>query len=141
MPVFGATSKARLATCDPILQEVLNTAIKRMDFSVLSGYRGEAEQNLYFETGVSKKKYPNSKHNATLEGTDKPNSEGVDVAPYPIDWENRERFVMLAYLIIGIAWALGYEVFWGGDWDNDDDLHDQTFMDLGHLELRLSAQQ
>ena len=62
-------------------------------------------------------------------------SEAVDIAPYPINWKDTEKFYYVAGIVMGVAGMLGIELRWGGDWDRDDDLHDQTFMDLGHFEL------
>jgi peptidoglycan L-alanyl-D-glutamate endopeptidase CwlK len=70
-----------------------------------------------------------SKHNS------KP-SLAVDIAPYPIDWADDERFYFLAGIIKAASHQVGVKVRWGGDWDSDDDFHDQTFMDLGHFEIR-----
>ena len=65
----------------------------------------------------------------------------VDIAPYPIDWEDTKRFALLAGIVIGIDSQLKqnklitYDIRWGGDWDGDNDLNDQKFNDLGHFEL------
>ena len=71
---FGSASQARLETCHPDIQEILNEAIKIVDFSVLEGTRSEEKQNDLFHKGMSKVKYPNSKHNHRP-------SLAVDVAP------------------------------------------------------------
>ena len=43
---------------------------------------------------------------------------------------------MLAHHIMATAKRLGYNnMRWGGDWDKDFDLDDQTFNDLCHFEL------
>lgn len=125
---FGKTSQARLDTCHPKLQEILNEAIKYTDFSVTCGYRSEADQQKAFESGDSKLKYPKSKHNT------KP-SMAVDVAPWPIDWDNIPRFAILAGIIKGIAMAKGIDVRLGCDWAGDGDITNQKFMDWPHIEL------
>lgn len=65
-------------------------------------------------------------------------SRGVDLAPYPIDWNNHEktraRFYVLAGVIKAVAFFLRVPIRWGGDWDGDMDFHDQDFDDLGHFE-------
>jgi peptidoglycan L-alanyl-D-glutamate endopeptidase CwlK len=128
MPTFSNKSKARLKLCHGGIITVMNKAIEIVDFSILSTYRGEAEQTKLYVGGLSKLQYPHSKHNWMP-------SHGIDVAPYPIDFENRERFVYLAGIILGIASQEIVNLRWGGDWDMDNDLHDQTFMDLGHFEV------
>ena len=56
--------------------------------------------------------------------------------PYhPIDWNDRERFTYMGGMIRGIALKLGYPIRWGGDWDSDGDLKDNSFDDLVHIEL------
>ncbi len=59
----------------------------------------------------------------------------VDIAPYPIDWKDHKRFYYLAGIVKGVASQMGIKVRWGGDWDSDNDLNDQSFMDLGHFEI------
>lgn len=85
MPKFSKISKERLATCHPDIQAVCNELIKQYDFSVLEGRRGEQAQNAAYRNGTSQVKYPHSAHNKTP-------SLAVDIAPYPIDWDNISRF-------------------------------------------------
>jgi peptidoglycan L-alanyl-D-glutamate endopeptidase CwlK len=59
----------------------------------------------------------------------------VDLAPYPIDWKNTKRFYHFAGIVLGVATEMGIRIRWGGDWDMDDDLDDQSFMDLVHFEI------
>ena len=125
---FGSASRARLETCHPRIQEILEEAIQIVDFSVLCGTRSEEEQDDLFHKGMSKVQYPNSKHN------NRP-SLAVDVAPYPIDWNNTERFTHLMGIIRGIAHEKGYVIRCGIDWDMDGDITDHNFMDYPHFEL------
>jgi peptidoglycan L-alanyl-D-glutamate endopeptidase CwlK len=63
----------------------------------------------------------------------------VDIAPYPIDWDNKKRYYYFAGVMMTIAreeLPEGYYLRWGGNWDGDEDLDDQSFMDLVHFELR-----
>jgi len=136
MPEFGKKSQAVLDTVDPRLQEVLERIIPHYDFSVLSGFRDKVEQDEIFRQGRSKKQWPNSKHNKNADGKTQLFSVAVDLAPYPIDWDDEPSFLYLAGMVMQQAADLGYEVRWGGDWDQDDEiLSDQTFQDLGHFEL------
>lgn len=107
----------------------MNLAIHIMDFSVLSGKRGEIEQNALYDDGKTKLKYPNSYHN------NEPFSNAVDIAPYPIDWNDAERFILLAGIVIGISELFGHKVTWGGDWDRDFEVKDNNFDDLGHFQI------
>lgn len=128
MASFGKQSKRILKNLHPKLQDVLLQTIHFYDFKIISGVRGEVEQNQLYRSGLSKKQYPNSKHN-----TDP--AIAVDIAPYPVDWDDTERFYFLAGIVRAASHQMGITLRWGGDWDSDDDLHDQTFMDLGHFEL------
>ena len=128
MPSFSKRSKERLATCDERLQRVMNEVIKHYDCTILEGTRSKETQDEYYRTGRSKLQYPNSKHNSLP-------SKAVDVAPYPIDWKDIERFRAFGNRVIGIGIALGIKLRWGGDWDNDLSFKDQTFNDLPHIEL------
>ena len=60
----------------------------------------------------------------------------VDVAPYPIDWDDTDRFYHFAGYVFGIAESMGIHLRWGGDWDSDFTFTDQSFHDLPHFELR-----
>lgn len=127
MAKFSQKSKSRLAECHPDLQRVLNEVVKGFDCTILTGRRGQADQNEMFATGRSKVRYPNSKHNANP-------SNAVDVAPYPIDWTDRERFHYFAGYVMGVASNMGVRLRWGGDWDSDREVRDNSFDDLVHFE-------
>ena len=129
---FGRTSRSRLATVHPDLQRVLQRAMdwQLMDFTIVCGHRDERAQNEAYNARPqkSKKKWPESKHNSLP-------SIAVDVAPWPIDWDDSLAFARL-YGIIEAAGAVeGVELRWGGDWDRDTKSNDQSFMDIGHFEL------
>jgi len=74
------------------------------------------EQNKAFNEGKSQLKFPLSKHN-------KYPSLAVDVAPYPIDWENIERFKDFVAYVKGVAKGLGIEVKSGSDFSFKDYPH------------------
>ena len=46
MPRYSETSAARLAECDQRLQRVFNYVIERVDCTIITGHRGEQEQQL-----------------------------------------------------------------------------------------------
>jgi len=131
MAKFSRRSKEILLTCEENLQVIMYDVIVITDITIISGLRGEGEQNSLHRRGLSKLPFPNSRHNAIPPAL----SEAVDIAPYPINWKDTEKFYYVAGIVMGVAGMLGIELRWGGDWDRDDDLHDQTFMDLGHFEL------
>ena len=128
-PSFGERSRHALSTCDPILIKLAQEAIEvGMDFAVLEGQRGQTRQEEMFHRGLSKVRWPLSRHNREP-------SEAFDIAPWPIDWKDTQRFYHLAGIVRAVAHEHGVEVRWGGDWDCDFDLRDQSFMDLAHFEL------
>jgi|TARA_R110001599_G_scaffold320632_1_gene530972 hypothetical protein len=129
MPRFGKTSKERLGTCEKDIQLLFNEVVKGFDCTIVCGHRGEKAQNEAYERGNSQVKFPKGRHNSSP-------SFAVDVAPYPIDWDDRERFTYFAGYVKGIASQMGLNVIWGGDWDNDTDLADNGFDDLVHFELK-----
>ena len=128
MPKYGSASKNRLVTSDMRLQEVFNEVIKHFDCTIVTGYRSEIEQTVNYDAGRSKVQYPNRKHNSVP-------SRAVDAAPYPIDWNDRERFTLFAGYVLGIASSRGIKLRWGGDWDKDTQVNDNSFDDLLHFEL------
>ena len=78
---FGRRSRERLKGVDSRLINVLNELIKMMDVTIIEGLRSAERQKELLAKGATKVKY--SKH---MEG------KAVDLAPYPIDWENRDGF-------------------------------------------------
>lgn len=117
---FSYLSAQRLEECEPALQSVCNAAIQVVDFSVLCGYRTKEEQNAAYAAGTSKLQFPSSKHNSRP-------SMAVDIAPYPIDWDDLERFHHLAGVMDTWAKILGIPLIWGGRWT--------TLKDYLHWEL------
>ena len=134
MSRFGTSSTQRLCECEPDLQHIFRFVVERFDCSVLCGHRSEAAQNAVFESGKSRVQWPDSKHNSYP-------SKAIDVAPWPIDWRNLERFRQFGFYVKGVADAMHdrgdieHRIRWGGDWDGDYDITDQHFNDLVHFEL------
>ena len=128
MASFSDRSQANLATCDERLQEIFEQVVQHFDCTVLEGHRGEARQNQMISEGKSQLDWPNSNHNTSP-------SSAVDVAPYPIDWSNRDRFTSFAGYVMGTAQSLSYPLRWGGDWDADTKTNDNRFDDLVHFEI------
>jgi peptidoglycan L-alanyl-D-glutamate endopeptidase CwlK len=125
---FGERSRRNLATCHEELQRLFNEVIKHFDCSVICGHRGQEEQDEAYHRGHSKLKFPDSKHN-------KMPSLAADVVPYPINWDDLDRFYMFVGIVRGIAAMMDIPIRCGADWDGDMDLKDQNFHDLPHFEL------
>jgi len=131
MPNFGKASKAKLATCHPDIQRLLNEAIKHVDFSVTCGHRAKEEQDTAFNNGNSTVAWPNSKHNSFP-------SKAADVAPYVngIKWDDLEGFTLLAGIIKGISVMMEIDVRLGIDWDGDLFVKEHSFLDRPHVEIK-----
>jgi len=123
---LGAASKAKLGQANPKLQLLYNTADswmsrrKLLDLTILCTHRGEAEQRQAKRDGHSTLDWPNSKHN-TLP------SNAVDSALYPVDWNDRESFFLMAGYLLAVADFLKIDINVGALW--------RRFPDLPHVEL------
>jgi peptidoglycan L-alanyl-D-glutamate endopeptidase CwlK len=111
-----------------LLQKLFNEVIKDFDCVVLEGRRGKADQEKALRGGFSNAHFGDSAHNYTP-------AIALDVCPYPVNWENRKAFIALSKVVLAKAKALGVPIRWGGDWDGDGNMKDQTLMDLPHYEL------
>lgn len=131
---YSQISEERSSGCHVDLQNIFREVLKIYDHSILCGFRDKDSQEKAFNERKTKVHYPFSKHN-------KKPSLAIDVAPYPIDWDNIKRFYHFAGFVEGIARRLLKEglilhkLRWGGDWDGDHDFSDQNFNDLVHFEL------
>ena len=126
MPNFSKSSADRLSTCDSRLQQVCNDAIEILDFTVLCGNRSKVDQDLAVAQGKSRTPYPTSKHN-TLP------SRAVDIAPYPIDWNDIERFKALNEVMQSCAEKRGIKLNWGGNFTK---LKDYDHWELSDEEIK-----
>ena len=138
MPTLSANSLAKLDTChSDIITVIKKSIVNGPDFTVLCGERSAAEQYELYQQGRTKpgKIVTNidgvnnkSMHNHTP-------SLAIDIAPYPIDWADEDRFIYLGGYILGVADTLGIKFRWGGDWKQNGQTSDERFLDLPHFEL------
>jgi peptidoglycan LD-endopeptidase CwlK len=126
--MLTTASLNKLNSCDPQIQSLVTQVASRFPCTVLVGHRNEKDQNAAVAAGRSKTPWPKSQHNSTP-------SRAVDLAPTPLDWQDRERFTLFAGFVLGTAAAAGISLRWGGDWDNDREVKDNSFDDLVHFEL------
>ena len=129
MPSFGDKSRRNLALIHEDLVTLAEEVVKHFDCSVIGGHRGRSEQNKLFEDGKSKLKYPKSKHNELP-------SEAIDLIPWPVDWSDKERFILFAGFVKGVASQMGIKIRCGIDFNNDNLIND-SFFDAPHFELVL----
>lgn len=150
MPYYSERSKRRLHTCHSDLQTLMYQVIKNIDVTILEGLRGKEKQNRLHEQGLTQLRWPNSKHNREVlpkvprhyeRISEDERSLAVDVAPYPIDWNDFKRFRDVGFYILGTADALysegklGHQVRWGADWNQNYSIEDESFIDAVHFEL------
>lgn len=149
MPTFSTRSLTFLATCHLDLVRLAEAVCATYDCAVTEGYRDADAQHAAFADGRSKLPPGKSKHNV------KP-SRAIHLLPTTIRWQGvltseakmrRQQLpdardlkeVMELYYFAGFvmktAESLGIALRWGGDWDRDRELSDQTFDDLCHFEL------
>lgn len=147
MPNFGARSRENLKNVEPALVALCEAAVAGFDCSVLYGHRTPEEQFELFKRGRRLESgvwvVVNRLEVVTnLDGVKEKSmhnffpARAVDVAPYPINWRDTDRFYYFAGYVKRIAEEMGIPIRWGGDWDGDTELHDQKLYDLPHFELR-----
>lgn len=141
MPAFSKKSRAMLEQVHPDLQKVMEEAIKIIDFSITEGARTKEKQLEYYKAGKSKTL--NSKHLPKYCAEYGRNySMAIDLCPYPCDWNDRERFCLLAGIVLGITKILldqgkiKHRIRWGGDWSENNITKDEKFSDMPHFELK-----
>lgn len=129
MPRFSRRSLDHLETCHKDIQLVCKALIEIIDFSVVEGHRGAELQNKYFEEGKSKLPFPLSAHNIYP-------SQAVHLLPHPFPgWSRHKDLIYFGGLVVGYALRLGVTLRFGGDWDGDRRVEDETFLDLTHFEM------
>lgn len=137
---FSQTSLDRLATCHSDLKIIMMEAISvsNIDFGIAEGYRTIERQKDLFDKGLSKIDGVNKKgkHNYNP-------SLAVDIYPWvngAAKWDN-EHLSYLAGLIHGVSEMLynkntiTHHIRWGGNFDMDGEILEQTFNDRPHFEL------
>jgi len=118
-----------LSECDEPLQRIAYVAITGYGFTVICGHRGEQEQNTAYENGFSTKKFPDSKHNSIP-------SRAMDIIPDAGGWNaGREQFILMIGIIKGVALSLGIPIRCGIDFNMDNNLQNDNFIDSAHVEL------
>lgn len=132
---LSEVEKQRVETCLPDIQLVVNKIIEKWNVAVMFGHRGKEDQDKAFAAGNTKLKWPNSPHNTNP-------SKAIDMCPVEvvnkrevIDWKDTARMHLFAGYVLATAESLGVKLRWGGDWDQDTEVKDNSFDDLVHFEL------
>lgn len=115
---LGTRSLQNLSGVHPDLVAVVKLAITitEQDFTVIEGIRNINRQRELFKAGKSTTM--NSRH---ITG------HAVDMVPWPVDWDDLERFEVMADAMKQAAEELDIPIVWGGDW--------KSFYDAPHFEL------
>lgn len=137
MYYYSDKSLEKLMSVHPDLQILFNEVIKYFDNTIICGTRNKEEQEKAFNEGYSKKHFPNSLHNSLP-------SLGIDVQPYPFvgtEKQKRDQLISLGFYTKGIAKMLKeigrmqFDIRWGGDWNNNNNITDEKWEDLYHFEI------
>jgi peptidoglycan L-alanyl-D-glutamate endopeptidase CwlK len=122
---MNKTSLAKLSTCHSDIIRLAEAVDKVFPVQCICGYRNESEQNKAFQSGYSKLKYPNSKHNKkpSLAGDFVPDP---DNNPATLDWNDIEAFELMCLTFEQKADELGIKIRLGRDF---------KFKDYPHCEL------
>ena len=115
---LGTRSLQNLSGVHPDLVAVVKRAIQitEQDFTVIEGVRNIDRQRQLLKAGKSTTL--NSRH---LTG------HAVDMVPWPVDWNDLERFEVMSEAMKQAADELDIPIVWGGDW--------KSFYDGPHFEL------
>jgi peptidoglycan L-alanyl-D-glutamate endopeptidase CwlK len=152
MAKYGHDSLLKLGQAHPDLITVFTEVIYYFDNTILYSTRTPEEQFELFKQGraliggawgiVDKKKVVTYKDGTTNKSNHNYTpSRAVDVAPYPIEWTDERRMTYFAGWVKAMAAKLKQEgkithdIIWGGDWNNNTQVKDETFMDLVHFEI------
>ena len=130
---LGKTSLARLQGVDETLVNVVKRAIEisEVDFTVIEGVRTlERQRELYAQGRTAPGKIVTwimkSKH---IEG------KAVDLVPYPLDWNDIEKFNKIKDAMFQAAKELDVNLRWGADWDSDGNYRENGEYDSPHFEI------
>ena len=115
---LGKRSLQSLSGVHPDMVAVVKRAIEitEQDFTVIEGIRNINRQRELYKAGKSTTM--NSRH---ITG------HAVDMVPWPVDWNDLERFEVMSEAMKTAAEELDIPIVWGGDW--------KSFYDAPHFEL------
>lgn len=134
---WSRSSLYKLQSCHSDLVLIADRVLQIHDASVICGYRNKIEQNKALKDGFSKVEFPDSLHNVYP-------SAAIDIGPYVAgknvlyDPDHCRYFAGIFMATANFLYEtdqVSHRIRWGGDWDGDNDQHDQSFNDLVHFEL------
>lgn len=129
---MNKTSLNKLKTCDTRLALLAHEVDKVFPIQIICGERNEKDQEHAFNNGMSKLRFPNSKHNINhAKGRFK--SHALDAVPDPdlnpatLDWGDIKSFELMCLAFEQKADELGIKIRLGRDF---------SFKDMPHVELK-----
>ena len=128
-----------LKNVHPNLVKVVKRALELspVDFTVIEGVRTQARQDELWAQGRTKPGpvvtwIPTvGSHGIHNDGF----GHAVDIAPFPIDWNDLSRFDQVAEAMFAAAKEYGIRLRWGADWDQDGNYRERGESDSPHFEL------
>lgn len=136
---LGTRSLERLQGVHPDMVKVVKraAALSSQDFTVLEGVRTPARQKELYAQGRTK---PGNVVTWTMTSNHFINKKtgfghAVDLAPWPIDWNDIKKFDAIAKVMFQAAKDLGIRIRWGADWDQDGKPRERGESDSPHFEL------
>ena len=146
MAQFSEASLKKLREVHIDLQTIFLFTVKYFDCSIIYGLRTTEEQQELYAQGRTKPGYIVTYKDGIHKKSKHQDGLAVDVIVYHkehphIRWKDERGMYHFAGIVLAFAKILreqgkiNSEIRWGGNWDMDDDLYDQTFMDLVHFEI------
>lgn len=119
-------NKLNMSEVHPDIKRLMVEAIKDspLDFTILETVREMRRQKELLKLGTTKTLKSRHIPECNKSGL----CEAVDVAPFPIDWQDKERFRALAAHILKKANQLEISIEWGGNW--------KSLVDMPHFQLK-----
>ena len=132
MAYFSDKSKEKLDSCHASIIQLFYKVIEHQDCIVIYGHRTPEEQMEIFKQGRELvngewRIVDSSKVRTYKDGVKEKSdhniypSRAVDIAPYPLDWNDITRFIAFGNYVKGVADTMGIRIKWGGDWESFKD--------------------
>jgi len=116
MALYGAS---RLAGVHADLARLVYDVGTARDVQVVVGARSLEDEKNAIATGHSQLHDPANSLHVVIPGT-RPLSLAVDIAPWPVNWQDIPGFKALAAFVFQRADALEIGIRWGGTWGDYD---------------------
>ena len=128
---YSSSSRRNLETCETDIVKLFQAVIKKIDCTIVFGYRSSNLQLSLFNKGrisqgdiVTYSDGFNSKSDHQTYP-----SIAVDVVPFPSLWRSKENMFKLNKIVMLTAKEMNIKIKWGGDW--------KRFKDYAHYYLDL----